>query len=198
MCVVYCLDAHFITDVPKYIAGAMQVRGRTEHDAGWHLFTTCFQDGEFVCLGVAFNLAPHGLPACPSVRQSISLPPVCRPVPRHTALTCRPHAWHFLLLIGINAKLYCCLHACLFACLSVSRSHVIPMQVPPCTCHHARATMHVSPCMCVAGPVRHGQARAASCQHPHKNGHLREQGAMTRTSSQGTAWLQFRSLCCRR
>ncbi len=25
VCVVYCLDAHFITDVAKYIAGAMQV-----------------------------------------------------------------------------------------------------------------------------------------------------------------------------
>jgi hypothetical protein len=26
VCVVYCLDAHFITDVPKFIAGSMQVR----------------------------------------------------------------------------------------------------------------------------------------------------------------------------
>lgn len=28
VCVVYCLDAHFITDVTKFIAGAMQARSR--------------------------------------------------------------------------------------------------------------------------------------------------------------------------
>jgi hypothetical protein len=26
VCVVYCLDCHFVTEAPKYIAGAMQVR----------------------------------------------------------------------------------------------------------------------------------------------------------------------------